>query len=580
MKRLFLSISIIFLFAFALCGQEKTVVIKILQTSDVHGAIFPYNFIEDKPMNTSLLQAYTYVKQQRSLLGNNLILLDNGDNLQGQPTVYYYNFIDTVSSHLLAQVMNFMGYNATSVGNHDIEAGHAVYDRIRRQYNFPMLSANIVNTRTGNPYFEPYTVFERDGVKIAVLGLITPHVPYWLPENLWSGMQFTDMLEAARKWVAIINEKERPDILIGLFHAGYKAGDNVDEPMNENASLLVAQQVAGFDAVFVGHDHDRLCKQFVNVNNDSVWVLDPTSNARYVSDVTFTLTVDNGKVKSKQVGGRLVDVAQLDMDDETRQFDAQFDTVKAFVSKPIGVFTKTISTRDAYFGPSAFVDLIHRIQLDVANADISFAAPLSFDTEIAKGAVYVRDMFKLYKYENMLYAMELTGQEVKDFLEFSYGLWIKQMRKPGDNLLLMHKADAASLRNGRFVNPSYNFDSAAGIYYEVDVTQPMGHRINIIKMANGEPFSLTKKYRVAINSYRGNGGGDHLTAGAGIRKSELANRIVFATDVDLRYYLMKWIEEQKTVNPKPLNQWKFIPTKWVKSAAKRDYQALFGTTKK
>jgi len=556
------------------CAQEKPVSVKILQTSDVHGALFPYDFIEDKPMNTSLEQVYTYVKNQRNENAN-VLLLDNGDNLQGQPTVYYYNFIDTLNPHFLAQIMNFMEYDATSVGNHDIEAGHAVYDRVRKQYNFPMLCANIIDKNTGEPYFTPYKIYDYNGVKVAVLGLITPHVPHWLPENLWSGMQFTDMIESAREWVNIINEKEKPHVLIGLFHAGADAGNNPGEPMNENASVLVAKQIPGFDAVFIGHDHQKRCEQVVNNYNDTVWILNPANNARYLSELDIMVTLKGNKVKSKKTTGRLIDVSTLDIEPDLQQFDKQFKEIKSFVSKPIGVFTKTISTRDAYSGPSTFVDLIHRIQLDVAKADISFAAPLSFDTEIKADTVFVRDMFKLYKYENLLYAMELSGQEVKDFLEFSYGLWLNQMKSPTDHLLLLHPGDFVNMRNGRFINPSYNFDSGAGIIYEVNVTQPIGSRITIKQMANGTPFSLTKKYRVAINSYRGNGGGDHLTKGAGIPKDELSDRIVFATDVDLRYYLMNWIEEQKTVNPQPLNEWKLIPENWVKPAAERDYKLLF-----
>ncbi|MDR1056271.1 MAG: 5'-nucleotidase C-terminal domain-containing protein [Prevotellaceae bacterium] len=575
MKRIIIPLLFIHLFFLSCQSQEKTITIKILQTSDVHGALFPYDFIENKTVNTSLEQVYTYVQQQReNEVVNGVLLLDNGDNLQGQPTVYYYNFIDTVNTHILARMMNFMDFDATSLGNHDIEAGHSVYDRVRKQYDFPMLCANIIETSAGKPYFTPYKVFELNGAKIAVLGLVTPHIPHWLPENLWSGMQFTDMLESARHWVKLINETEKPHILIGLFHAGYGSGELLE--MDENASLLVAKQIPDFDAVFIGHDHQKRCEKIVNSINDSVWILNPASNARYIAELALTLTIKGNKLISKYGQGQLIDVSKLNIRSELSQFSDQFNAIKEFVSKPIGIFTKTISSRDAYFGPSAFVDLIHTIQLDIAKADISFAAPLSFDTGIKADTIYIRDMFKLYKYENMLYAMELTGQEVKDFLEFSYGLWLNQMKSPDDHLLLLYKKDSTSMRNGRFINPSYNFDSAAGIIYEVDVTKPLGSRVRILKMANGQEFQLNKKYRVAINSYRGNGGGDHLIKGAGIPKDELNSRIVYATDVDLRYYLMKWIEDQKIVNPVSLNEWKIIPENWVKPAAKRDYELLFG----
>ena len=186
------------------------------------------------------------------------------------------------------------------------------------------------------------------------------------------------------------------------------------------------------------------------------------------------------------------------------------------------------------------------------------------------------DMFNLYKYENMLYTMELTGREIKGFLEMSYAIWTNQMKKASDHLLLLNDKDNGF---GRFKNPSFNFDSAAGVIYTVDVTKPEGEKVTLISLANGQPFELDKTYRVAVNSYRGNGGGDLLTKGAGIPKSELAKRIVFATDKDLRYYLMKRIEEVKVLHPQPLNQWKFIPEKWVSPAIQRDYQLLFGKAK-
>jgi len=256
-----------------------------------------------------------------------------------------------------------------------------------------------------------------------------------------------------------------------------------------------------------------------------------------------------------------------------KTFEKQYQATADFVSRKIGRINKTITTKDAYFCPSAFIDLIHQLQLDITGADVSFCAPLSFAAEIKEGDIYVSDMFNLYKYENMLYTMMLTGKEIKDFLEMSYAIWTNQMKSPDDHLMLLNEKDKGF---GRFKNPSFNFDSAAGIFYTVDVTKPQGEKINIRSMADGTPFRMDKMYKVAVNSYRGNGGGDLLTKGAGIPKQDLAKRIVFATEKDLRYYLMKRIEEVKILDPRPLNQWKFIPEKWVEPAAKRDYRLLFG----
>ena len=522
-------------------SQDGEVTLKLIETSDVHGCYFPYDFIRNKPMKGSLARVSSYVKEQREKY-ENVILMDNGDILQGQPVAYYYNYMDTISEHVCAAMLNYMKYDVGTMGNHDVETGHAVYDRWVRQCNFPVLGANIVDNKTGKPYLPPYQVIEKEGVKIAILGMITPAIPSWLPEQLWSGLHFEDMEDCARKWVKIIREKENPDVLVGLFHAGPE-GNKLDNVV-ENGSGNVAKSVPGFDVVFMGHDHTRRYEKVVNVEGDSVLLIDPANMSKVVSEVTFTVKKQDGKVVSKQVEGKLVNMDGYAPDaDFMNIFSGAYETTMDFVSRNIGRIEHTISSKEAFFGPSAFVDLIHQLQLDITGADISFCAPLS------------------------AYA------EIKDFLEMSYALWTNQMQSPDDHLMLLNEEDNGF---GRFKNPSFNFDSAAGIIYTVDVTKPQGEKIRIERMANGEPFDLNKTYRVAVNSYRGNGGGDLLTKGAGIPKTELAKRIVYSTDKDLRYYLMKRIEEVKMLDPKPLNQWKFIPEEWTVPASKRDYDILFG----
>ncbi len=552
-------------------SQDGEVTLKLIETSDVHGCYFPYDFIRNKPMKGSLARVSSYVKEQREKY-ENVILMDNGDILQGQPVAYYYNYMDTISEHVCAAMLNYMKYDVGTMGNHDVETGHAVYDRWVRQCNFPVLGANIVDNKTGKPYLPPYQVIEKEGVKIAILGMITPAIPSWLPEQLWSGLHFEDMEDCARKWVKIIREKENPDVLVGLFHAGPE-GNKLDNVV-ENGSGNVAKSVPGFDVVFMGHDHTRRYEKVVNVEGDSVLLIDPANMSKVVSEVTFTIKKQDGKVVSKQVEGKLVNMDGYAPDaDFLNIFSGAYETTMDFVSRNIGRIEHTISSKEAFFGPSAFVDLIHQLQLDITGADISFCAPLSAYAEIKKGDICVSDMFNLYKYENLLYTMKLTGKEIKDFLEMSYALWTNQMQSPDDHLMLLNEEDNGF---GRFKNPSFNFDSAAGIIYTVDVTKPQGEKIRIERMANGEPFDLNKTYRVAVNSYRGNGGGDLLTKGAGIPKTELAKRVVYSTDKDLRYYLMKRIEEVKVLDPKPLNQWKFIPEEWTVPASKRDYDILFG----
>ena len=565
----------------------QTINVKIIETSDVHGAIFPYDLNNKKSRNSSLARVTTYVKEQRADTNQIVFLLDNGDILQGDPTVYFYNFEKTDTVHLYADVMNYMKYDVGTIGNHDIEAGHYVYDRFNKELNFPWLAANAINIKTEEPYFKPYTTIERGGIKVAVLGLITPAIPQWLPEKIWSGMRFDDMIEAANKWVKKIRETEQPDLMIGLFHSGvdYIYNDENETTFkNENASRLVAEKVAGLDVVFVGHDHAGWNFKTKGPSGKDVLVLGTTSGARNVAVANYVLKYDKICMiyDKKEITGELIDMKNYLPDPEfMNRYSKNLEEVKKYVSRPVGEFTETISSRDALFGPSKFVDLIQTIQLNLTGADVSFSAPLSYNAKIERGSVYVSDMFDLYKYENLLYTMSLTGQEIKDYLEYSYGNWFNQMKDESDHLLKFKLDEKGNIKySERSKSPElderyYNYESAAGINYIVDVTKPIGQRVIINGFSNGNSFNLKTLYTVAINSYRGNGGGGHLTRGAKIPKEELSKRIINSTEKDLRYYLMKWIEKEKTVTPKLLGNWEVIPKNYWVAGKEIDYQLLF-----
>jgi 2',3'-cyclic-nucleotide 2'-phosphodiesterase/3'-nucleotidase len=585
MKKLQKIFLIVLIFTFSVFAQIVNV--KIIETSDVHGAIFPYDLVNSRPSNSSLAQVMTYLNEQRADTNQIVFLLDNGDILQGDPVVYYYNFEKTDTIHLNADVMNFMGYDAATAGNHDIETGHKVYDKFNREINFPWLAANAIKTSDGEPYFKPYTTIEKNGIKVAVLGLITPAIPQWLPEKIWEGMQFDDMVETAQKWVKIIRETEQPDLLIGLFHAGvnYNYNDESESTYkNENASKLIAEKVAGFDVIFVGHDHEGWNFKTRNPNGKEVLVLGTQASAKTLAVANIKLKFDKfcGFFANQEMSGEIIEVKNYKPDEIfMKRFSPAFEEVKAYVSRPIGKFTKSISSRDAILGPSEFVDLINTVQLDLTDADISFTAPLSFNAQIKQGDLYVKDMFNLYRYENLLYTIEMTGKEIKDYLEYSYGNWFDQMKDENDNLLRFKVDEKGNLVYSQRSNSPelyerfYNFDAAAGIDYEVDVTKPIGEKIKIIKFSDGRKFEPDSKYKVALNSYRGNGGGGHLTRGSKISKEELSKRVISSTEKDLRYYMMKWIEEKKSVEPKLLGNWKVVPENFWLSGKQKDYKILF-----
>lgn len=559
-------------------NHERTVKLSFVETTDVHGNYLPYDFIGQKSGSGSLSRVATFVENLRDTLGReSVVLLDNGDILQGQPTAYYYNFIDTVTPHLASRIYDFMGYDAATMGNHDVETGHAVYDRWRKQTSTPVLGANVIDKTTGKPYLKPYLVVNRKGVKVAILGLLTPAIPAWLPENLWSGLRFDDMVDAARYWVDKIKREEKPDVMIGLFHSGRDSTRTTDSMM-ENASLYIARHVPGFDVVFYGHDHRKYYDEVtVPGSPSSTLVLNPANNAQNVAVADITLRQkSDGSFEIVRKSGRIEDVTALEPSEAfLNAFSADGNAVKDFVSRQIGECTDTMTTREAYFGPSTFMQLVHDLQLAISGADISFAAPLAFDATIAAGPLHVSDMFTLYKYENMLYTMRLTGREIKDYLEMAYSLWTNQLSYDGCQLLKFASTNPTPADN-RLSNPSYNFDSAAGINYTVDVTRPQGSKITIHSMADGTPFSLDKSYTVAVNSYRGNGGGDLMTKGAGIDRKELNSRIISSTDKDLRYYLLKEVERRKVIMPHNDRNWRFVPEDRASAAAELSRALLFG----
>jgi len=551
----------------AMAKQAKTVTLRLIETSDVHGAFFPYNFTERRPMQGTMARVSSYLKRQRKSYGDRIILLDNGDILQGQPTCYYTNYVKTDAPNIAAEVVNYLQYDAQNFGNHDVETGHAVYDKWVSEIKCPVLGANIIDTKTGKPYVKPYTIIEREGVRVAILGMLTPAIPSWLHESLWTGLYFEDMIKSARHWIKVLKEQEKADVIIGLFHSGWDGGI-VTPSYEEDVSRKMAETVEGFDVIFFGHDHTER-----NATINGVLCLDPSCNAVKVAQAT--IQIRNGKVISKK--GEIVDITGEAIDQQYMDhFQPQIDAIHQYVERQLGTFVSPMRSRDSFFGPAAFTDLIHLLQLEFTHADISFNAPLAFNTNVNAGPVYMSDMFKLYRFENKIYVLRMTGEEVRKHLEMSYDLWTNTMQSADDHIMLLApKAPGDNQREG-FKNYTFNFDSAAGIDYVVDVTKPEGQKVHILQFSDGRPFNEKAWYKVAMNSYRGNGGGELLTLGAGIPHDSINSRIIYMSERDQRYYLTQKIEREGQIEGKSFNNWRFIPDAWARPAIERDRKQIFG----
>lgn len=578
------------------CDQpHKKVNIRIAETTDMHGAIFPYDFINDTNVTykgeviPSLAQVSTFAKVQRKLdcKDNNMLFLmfDNGDLLQGQPIVNLYNNKDMSKiNHIYADVMNYVRYDVGTIGNHDVEPGHKIYDNLVNQFCFPWLAANIVTEDDNSTtYFQPYTMIEREGVNIAVLGLTTPGVPMWLPQELWSGMRYMDMVESAKFWVDKIRSEENPDLLIGLFHAGWDftyGGFSKDAQSNPNAVQLIMESVPEFDLVFFGHDHQPAVQEL-----NGVKAIGGSSycNMIGVADINMTWNSCDNRLE-KEMSLYHVNTNDYEVDKAfMAEFEDAFEETKTFVSQTVGDFTEAVNSRDAAFKDAPFNDLIHQLEFYVAKEilnqeiDMTIAAPLQYDVTIDAGEVKYADMWKLYKYDNTYYIMRMSGAEIQKYLEYNYDLWMNQMQNENDHLINFKKtADGTIEKNAngcaQTVTRYYNYDSIAGITYTVDVSKAKGERVMITgidKDLDGEPdsgetFNTTTEYKVGINSYRAGGGGGHMLEATGLAKEALPDsRVIVKTETGLRDYLLNWIKDQGSVTPVAFNNWKVIPEDWA-----------------
>ena len=504
-------------------------VITVCATTDLHGAYFPKNY-DGSANATSLANVSTALQSLREG-GNKLLLIDVGDNLQGDNAAFYYNYVDTVSRHVFAEMARDLAYDAIIVGNHDIEAGHSVYDRLKRQHRAPMLAANAIRTSgllMGKPYFKPYKVFYRDRMRIAVIGMTNANIKAWLSEEKWAGLDFIPISDIAQKWVDKVRKRVNPDLVVLAVHSGVGTGEGPDI---ENEALWLAQSVKGVDLVLCGHDHRPRVERVAHPDGSETLLLDAGSKARNLGIADFKVTVHRHRIQTKSGNAGWLEMRNFAPDSAfAARFAPQFEAVRAYALRPVGELTAPLSFEDALEGPSAYMSLIHRTQLHFSGADVSISAPLANRGFLPAGPVTFLDLTRIYKYENLLYTVELTGAQLQGYLEYSYDHWIR--------------------RDG----PYYNYDSAAGIRYTVSRSADYGHRVEILSMADGQPFDPAATYSVAMTSYRASGAGNLLSEGAGVDPDSLK---ILATNKDIRSLVGDYLA-QGHYTPTADDNWAFI----------------------
>jgi 2',3'-cyclic-nucleotide 2'-phosphodiesterase/3'-nucleotidase len=378
----------------------------------------------------------------------------------------------------------------------------------------------------------------------------------------------------AQEVVDRISAKEKSDVVIVAFHAGTGEGDG---SQLESQGLDLFKSLNGVDFVICAHDHRPVIHK-----NDSICLINAGSHCRNLGYGTVTVKVENGKVVSKTLDAELLPIDKKNVDVKMQEaFQPDFEQVKAFTLKEVGELKTDLRTRDAYRGMSDYINLIHTLSIGCTPAQISFAAPLTFNGFVKAGTLVYNDLFTIYPFENQLFVVEMTGNEIKDYLEISYDSWINTIDSADDRILkIVNEPDARTgQQRWSFVNRSYNFDSAAGLIYTVDVTKPAGERVAIRSLADGSAFDMNAEYNVAMTSYRASGGGGLMRA-AGIDTDRIDDRVVeyYPEIRDILYdYLVKHgeIDPAKIGDGTVVGEWHFVPETLVGPAMDRDMELLF-----
>ena len=581
MKTRFFLIPAACLLLLAGCGhrlKDGEYTLTVLSTNDVHGAWFDSTYVGGG-IRRSLFAMNYYVDSVRTADGpENVLLVDAGDCLQGDNAAYYYNYIDTVTPHLFPRLMAYMKYDAIAWGNHDVETGHAVYDRVQRELvkaGVPFLAANAVRNDNGKSYFPMYKMVMKAGLRVAVLGYENANIKAWLAEEVWSGMHFEPVAGRIQQDVDYVRKREKPDVMVAVIHSATGAGDGSNP---EAEAMDVFNTVKGVDWVICGHDH----KPYVETRADAAF-LNSGSHSRFVAHGKMHLRVKDGEVVAKSFLTDLIPVDAAKADTVMRNhFRKEYETVKAFTVQEVGVLNTELRTRDAYIGMSDYINLIHRLCIDQKPAELSIAAPLTYNGNVKPGVLIFNDLFTIYPFENQLYVIKMTGDEVVRYMEASYDRWIQTISQPGQHVLkIIPKENLRTQQKGwSFMNLTYNFDSVAGINSTVDVTKPRGQRIAVQSMADGSAFDSDRTYNVAVTSYRASGGGLLLDE-IGIDTDKIDERVV-ARYPEIRNILYDYLMANGSIDPEVIGDpavigsWKFVPEKLARPALKADLELLFG----
>lgn len=556
-----------------------TGVLTLLATTDVHGHVLNWDYFANAPYpdgeELGMSRASTLINEVKEAKGEDSVLLvDNGDTIQGTPLTYYYaqqeRITETGEMHPMAKTYNHVGYDAQVVGNHEFNYGLDLLTKYKEQVDFPLLGANIINDDDGQTHLDPYTLVKKNvsgqEITIGVLGVTTPGSRIWDKNNLSGKVHFDDPVETAKEYVPKMKDAGA-DIVVVLSHSGKDPEGQSWDPtkLQENVSTSVAK-VPGVDVLVAGHTHLNEPSQVVSREDGTkALITQPNYWARSVSDVDLPIDLEDMGIDWGTVDPEATPLAtQGDVaeDPEIKDIiDSQHKKTVDYVNTKIGSVTETMSASNSYYEDTPILDFISKVQsetVETALADtkykdvpvISQASPFSRTAEFPAGDITIRDVAGLYVFDNTLGGVEINGSQLKDYLEFS-ARYFKQTEE-GADFDPVNGTNAIDEGLDRPI-PDYNYDALSGIDYDINVSKPVGKRIENLTDKEGKTVSDDDTFILAINNYRQSGGGDYPVGDL---------KEVYNEQVEVRQSLIDWVKDNKVVDPTAFydENWKVVTT--------------------
>ncbi len=511
-------------------GQPDRLDLTVLATTDLHGRVQDWDYFKDAPYTeparngvpgdaTGLARVGSVVDSVRAEVGEERVLVvDNGDFLQGTPLSYYYARQEPVTvtgvEHPMAAAYDAIGYDAQVVGNHEFNYGLDLLQAYTDDVDHPVLGANVVDAATGEPHLPPYTLQRvhvpgHKPVTVGILGLTTPGSAIWDRGNVEGRVEFLDMVESAERWVPVVDAKA--DVVVVLSHAGVGGTSSYgpDAAPTENPTDVIARTVPGIDAMVVGHTHRDVPSQTVRneVTGEDVLLTQPYRWGGTVSRVDVSLAKTRGQWDVTGATATALRTRDFPEHPDVLAATAQaHETTVGYVNQVVATSAQELQAADSAWEDTPILDFIQDVQTDTVEAALagteyadlpvlSIAAPFSRTAVFPQGEVTIRDIAGLYVYDNTLEAVTLTGTQLREYLEYS-ARYYAQATGP---------VDPATLTNANGT-PDYNYDQLSGVTYDVDVAQPVGSRIVGLSY-EGQPVAPDAVFVVAVNNYRRSGGG-------------------------------------------------------------------------